>query len=261
VSKLSLHWEVRTEDQQEPSVIVGTVHLGDESCLLYWPLIEDRIKRYDRIYTESSLSAEASRTIQPWTLLPSEVRVEDYISPRRWAKMKVAIERFTKVDIDMMKRVHPLFILTAIQVGLTGQSQAPSLDQKIWDLAISLGKLTDGIESPLEQVEVLRSLDISFLYLHLVRVSKKMSTTRRQLKKLIEVYRSQDINKLYKMSKSSLGPDRRMLIDSRNIIIGQRILDKHANEPSFFSFGAGHLGGSTGVIRFLKQSGAQVQPI
>ena len=261
MSKPSLHWEVHTEDQQEPSFIVGTVHLGDPSCHLYWPLIEDRIKRYDRVYTESSLSEEASRIIQPWTLLPPEVRYEDYISPRRWSKMKVAIERFTKVDIDMMKRIHPLFILTAIQVGLLEQGRSPSLDQRIWDLAISLDKETDGIESPLEQVEVLRSLDISFLYLHLVRVSKKMSTTRRQLKKLIQVYRSQDINQLYKMSKSSLGPDRRKLIDSRNEIIGKRILDKHKDEPSFFSFGAGHLGGSTGVIRLLKHAGAQVKPI
>ncbi len=261
MSKTSLHWEVRTAGQVKPSFIVGTVHIGDERCHVYWPLISERIKVYDRVYTESSLSAEASRIIQPWTLLPPDVRYEDYISPRRWAKMTLAIERFTKVDIDMMKRVHPLFILTAIQVGMTRPSELPSLDQRIWDLAISLDKQVDGIESPLEQVDVLRSLDIGFLYLHLVRMSKKMSTTRRQFKKLIEVYQAQDINALYKMSKTSLGPDRRRLIDGRNTVIGQRILDQHRDEPSFFSFGAGHLGGSTGVIRYLKHSGAQLKPI
>ena len=220
MSKSSLHWEVRTKEQSEPSFIVGTVHLGHEACHVFWPLLSERIKSYHRIYTESSLSKEASLIIQPWTLLPAEVNLHEYISTRRWAKIQVAIERFTKVDINMMKKFHPLFILTAIQVGLSGQSEFPSLDQRIWDLAVSLDKEVDGIESPLEQVEVLRSMDIGFLYLHLVRISKKMSTTRKHLKKLIQVYTSQDIDALYKLSKSSLGPDRRLLIDQRNRIIG-----------------------------------------
>lgn len=257
----SLHWSFYTDQETTPSFICGTIHIGLERCSTYWPLISEFIQKYNRIYTESSLDPRVQVLLQPSTLLPEGVSVHDYISHRRWSKMRSQFIRFTKVDIDQLKMLHPLFILTTIQLELLGVRGQASLDQRIWNQATEEGKFKDGIESPQEQVFALKSMDLSALYLQLVRVSKRISGTRAQLNRLIDIYVSQDIHKMYKVTKRTMGNNKGSLIYKRNQVIGQRLLRLHKEEPSFFSFGAGHLAGHKGVLRYLKSEGAHIVPI
>jgi len=43
--------------------------------------------------------------------------------------------------------------------------------------------------------------------------------------------------------------------------MADRLMSMHAIEPSFFTFGAGHLSGGKGVLRLLKDKGAFICPL
>jgi len=237
------------------------MHLGVQACHKYWDLIATYIDQYHYIFTESSLDAEAGLYVQPFTILKDEDQYTQYISERRWEKMRSTFIKFTKVDIDTMRAIHPLFIMTAIQVGLLDDHQGAALDHRIWNHASTLGKEVKGIESPQEQVAILQSLDLKYMYLQLVRISKRMSSTRSSLYKMIKLYENQEIKKLQRLSFKSLGPDKEKLIHKRNPVMAKRLMDQHQKEPSFFSFGAGHLSGASGVLRSLKHAGAKIRPV
>jgi len=227
----------------------------------HWPTIKSQIELYKRIYTESSIGQQDITYLQPFTLLDDDCDIYDYVSPSRWDKMRSTFVKYCNIDIDKMKMFRPLFILAAIQSALVdGGGQTP-LDHMIWQYAEEHDKSTYGIESPQEQVAIMLQMDLNQQYLNLIRISKTITKTRSYINKLLKVYEAQDIHRLYKMSKDSLGMDRNLLINQRNDIMADRILDYHNYEPSFFSFGAGHLGGGNGVLRKLKQQGAYLTPL
>ena len=257
----SLFWSFATAERPEPSFLCGTIHLGTPECVRHWPLIQKYIDQYERIYTESSIGPEAVSFLQSFTLLDTDFDIRDYVTPRRWTKMRSTFVKYCDIDIDKMKMYRPLFLLAAIQSKLVDGSSATPLDHMIWQHADEQGKSTHGVESPQEQVEIMLQMDMRQQYLNLIRISKTITKTRSFIKKLLKTYEAQDIDRLYQMSKASLGVDRGLLIQSRNDVMANRIMNHHNDEPSFFSFGAGHLGGGSGVLRKLKQNGATIKPI
>lgn len=257
----SLFWTCSTEEGQKPSTIYGTIHLGTPECLRYIDEVKASINAYDRVYTESPLSIEDMQYAQAFAMLPEDVAISDYISARRWSKMRATFLKYTKVDIDKMRMFRPLFILAAIQSSLVNGAAEKPIDHQIWEYAQGQGKGVYGLESSQEQVDIMLKLDIAQQYLQLVQISKKISKTRAHISRLLQVYVDQDIIKMYKMSKSSLGIDRKALVQDRNHILANRVLSHHREQPSFFSFGAGHLAGGLGVLKLLKSKGAKISPV
>jgi Uncharacterized protein conserved in bacteria len=244
-----------------PSVIFGTIHLCTDETLHHWPQVQHIITQYDRIYTESSLFPEEQSSIRPHALLPSGQTYLDFISERRWVRMRKVFLKYCRLDIDLYKTLRPLMLSTAVQSALIKVHNDHSLDQMIWQEALHQNKKPAGIETIHEQIQILRSLDIKTHYQHLSQISRNISKTRRRLNRILRDYQAQKINKLYHISKQSLGTDRTQILIKRNEIMADRLMSMHAIEPSFFTFGAGHLSGGKGVLRLLKDKGAFICPL
>ena len=261
MNKKSLFWSFYTEQNRHPSIIFGTIHLSMPETDVHWDRVKRFIDQYPKTFTESSLSPDAAKLVQPFSLLPDGIHHLQYVSQRRWDKMREVFKKYCDLDLEELKIFRPLFILTQIQLKLLGATHGFPLDQKIWSYAKAEGKQTYGIESPEEQVKILQSLTIEGHYRQLVRMSKSISRTRVKLKKLISAYKEEDIQQMYRQSKYSLGKDRSLLLIQRNEIIAQRVFSQHQRESSFFTFGAGHLYGGKGVLKMLKHYGANVSPL
>lgn len=257
----SLFWKFNTSDNPEYSIIYGTIHLGTAECMAHWDRVEPYMAPYPTIYTESSLSPEDLNYQQPFTLLDSTIRLNDYVTPNRWAKMRKIFLKYCAFDLNDFRMFLPLFIAAQVQSSLIGATGQMALDYHIWNKGRSDGKEVQGIETAEEQVAILLALDLRQQYLNLIRISRHISATRKKLNKLLEIYKREDITAMYKLSKGSLGKDRSTLIGRRNHIMAQRLISRHNEGAAFFSFGAGHLAGGNGILRLVKQSGATVRSI
>lgn len=255
----SLFWELHTPQQNKPSVIFGTLHLGCDEVSLHWDKTKALIQSYNRVFTESPLDKESNDYSAQFALLGEE-HVYDYISPRRWRKMRTTFKKYLNVDIDQMKMLRPLFIMSMLQVNLM-KANGQAIDHRIWKFAEANHYTVNGIESAQEQVDILLQLSTQQHFRQLVAFSKNISKTRKSIKRLLKLYADEDIHALYKKSKGSLGVDKATLLNDRNVIMSDRIFNYHEEHPSFFSFGAGHLAGFQGVLQLLKAKGATLQPI
>ncbi len=256
-----MFWQITSSSDSKPSIVYGTIHLSTASCTIHWPRVEDYLNRYDHVFTESSLDREAALFVRPFMLLEEGLKVFDFITPEKWQKIRNIYIKYCGIDIDYLKMYRPIFIITQLQLSLMNAVDSPPIDQMIWDHAVQNECQLSGLESPHEQVEILKSLDIAGHYRFLVRMSKNISNTRKKLNDLIRAYGNEDIVRLYRLSKSTLGKDQSRLIAQRNELLARRIWDAHLRSPSFFSFGAGHLAGGHGVLRILKRLGATVTAI
>ena len=226
-----------------------------------WESIKSHIDDYPSIYTESSLDAKDHVYQQEFIFLPDPSIRSHFVADHRWHKMRNTFLKYYNLDIHHMAHVRPLFILSAIQQVIAGQSGGVSLDQRIWNYALANNKEVNGIETAQEQVEILLQLPLEDQYRHLVRFSKKISGHKSKLDKIITTYVDQNITQLYKLSKKSLGFNRNLLLQDRNQKMSERILAYHQQKSCFFSFGAGHLAGYKGILNILKKSGAHIAPV
>ncbi|MEL6122167.1 MAG: TraB/GumN family protein [Bacteroidota bacterium] len=256
----SIFWQLSTIDSPTASTIVGTMHLSGHDALAHWPYIETLIGHYHFIYTESSLSGDAQAFLQNHMMLPDGVSYQHYLTTNRWRRMRDTFIRYYQIDISLYERVHPLFVISMIQKKIL-DDDGLALDQMIWDTAGRSSKTVVGIETPEEQVEVLRQLSLRRQYRELCRLSLHVSGQVRKLRRLSKAYRHMDIYGLYKMSRDSIRAESRILLADRNLRMADRIWSWHHENPSLFSFGAGHLAGANGVLAILKRRGASLRAI
>ena len=259
--KQSLIWQYTTESSTRPSIIVGTIHLGGDVVADKWARLPYYIDQYTDIYTESSLSDEAQTYTSAYIQLPRHVDVFEMITKSRWDKMRATFLHYLGIDISRFERCHPIFLSSLLTTRLMGISHDLALDHKIWSFATAHHKSPRGIESTEEQIQTLLSIDLRYQYQQLIRFSKNVSKARRSVKTLLSAYQAEDLQALNRLSRQSLGPDRRHLLIDRNIRIADRIADYHSADASFFSFGAGHLYGATGVLKLLKEKGGSLKAL
>ena len=85
-----------------------------------------------------------------------------------------------------------------------------------------------------------------------------------QLKKLMEVYKTQDVDRLFDTTSSQLANEKEFharLLDERNISWIPKLEAAFKGMPTFVAVGAGHLGGKNGVIKLLRSKGYDVRPV
>ncbi len=92
-------------------------------------------------------------------------------------------------------------------------------------------------------------------------IAKNPKSFRRNVISMNELYRKGELPRLHKKAKRSLGKMRKPLLYDRNIIMAERIAEIIVNRSSFIAIGAGHLAGSKGVLRLLKQRGIKVSRV
>ncbi|HEX8358405.1 MAG TPA: TraB/GumN family protein, partial [Segetibacter sp.] len=78
-----------------------------------------------------------------------------------------------------------------------------------------------------------------------------------------EVYKKKDINQLYLLTtkEEEFGKYEGILLNDRNHNWIPVIGEQAKKVPTFFAFGAGHLGGEKGVISLLRKAGFTVEAV
>ena len=80
---------------------------------------------------------------------------------------------------------------------------------------------------------------------------------------MLEVYKQKDVAALYKLTTSDgdFGMYERDLLENRNQKWIKTITTQAETIPTFFAFGAAHLGGNQGIINLLRKEGYSIKPI
>jgi uncharacterized protein YbaP (TraB family) len=124
-------------------------------------------------------------------------------------------------------------------------------------------KSVTGLEEPEEQLALLNSIPTDSLVQDVINIINGKQEDPAEYDKLVDAYTAQDLPRICDLIKSDKNSitDLNAFLDERNKKWIGRMAAKMGTQRVFFAVGAGHLGGSNGVITLLKKAGYTVTPV
>ncbi len=259
--KNSLLWQITGDKLPGISYLFGTMHVRDERAFSLIAALQEKIDVCAAIATEINLD-EAEHGILPTDmLLPGGKSLTDFYPPKKYAKIKRVLQKYFDFDLDPVRHFLPIMITNMLSEKILSDERDVNLDRYLWEYAARQEKVTLGVESTREQVEILHKIPMDYQLQSLRDVTKNVSSFRKQHTKLTEMYLRQDVRQLYKSTKKSLGKMRSLMLYDRNAIMAERI-NRMAHEQTIFAaVGAAHLAGKKGVVKRLQDLGLRVKPV
>jgi len=256
MTKQSLLWELSLNGGTK-SYLFGTMHVKDNRAFKHIERAKNAMYKCTLFKTEINLE-EAKQKMNPSSyLLGDSKTISNLLGVKKFSKFRKVILRSMKLDLNHYDNFLPLIIVNKLAEMVLNEDNHETLDAFLWSEATNLKLLCDGLETLEEQVDILNSLDIEVQINMLKKVAKNISKFKKSIQKTGDLYVKEDITQLYKKTKKSLGPFRKIMLYQRNELMANRIF-AHSDKSCFYAIGAAHLAGNKGVISILKKKGLKL---
>jgi len=260
-NKKSLLWRIRKEGLPGDSYLFGTMHVRDEMAFVFEDAAKEKILECDAFAIEVNLE-EADLNLTEFSMdLPEGQTLSNLISRKKYEKIQKMLRKYSGMDLIQFDKSLPIMVTNLLTDLILSKDRMVSLDHSLWQFAKEHEKITLGIETLQEQIEVMFKIPIDYQIKNLISVAKDYKKYRKEVMSLAKLYGSADVQKIFKKAKKSSGKLRKMMLFDRNEVMANRISQMIEDQTMVCAVGAAHLGGKKGVIRLLKLQGFQLKPV
>lgn len=265
----SLLWKISGNGIEEPSYLFGTVHSADKEVLSVDSTILQLIRSSDMFTGELDMSGGMGDMmgLDFSAFMMQGKKLEDlYDNPEDYKTVDEHITKHLGGMGAMIKKFKPFFIMVTIEeVAVKDTSDGDLfLDMHLQDYASSHDVEIKGLETMQEQMELFNAISLEQQAQLLLEQARDGVDFRKERSKLIQLYLSQDIEKLYQHTteeSSEVDNFQEKFIDQRNEQMASKIASLIKDKTVFNTFGAAHLAGEKGIINLLKAKGFEVTPM
>ncbi len=264
----SLLWKITGNGLKQPSYLYGTVHFIPLTHFFVTNAVAEAFKSSKILATENAafmryIPRQVWREKNQQQFLPGEQTVADYLSEADFAELQTYMRKGLRIKNPAYRaylRLKPNYLAGALLGRLHPQATGYELVfLKQARLRNTRGQymLYEGLEEPKQTFAALDSLQ------HLYRMEELMQGIRdgfADYHNLLQLYRAQDIEAMYEASVKD-GRLHQILVVDRNQAWMRKLRKLIHSQPTFVAVGAAHLGGPTGLIELLTESGYTLQPV
>lgn len=271
----SVFWKITGNGLKKPSYLYGTIHLIPKKEYEMPVAVREALDHTKRVTFEIDMKELTSMSTQMGLMtkafMPGNKTIKDLLSPEDYAFVKQKMKD-RGLPGGMMERMKPMFLSTMLSSDDDGQqtfgnSAMTSVEMEVYKAARNRKLETAGLETTAYQMAIFDSIPYSAQAKMLVdglRSTEADSTGGNQLEQMIKLYHVQDINAMQNMIEDEgegLSDYEDILLKRRNTNwipeMGKFMRDK----PTLFAVGAGHLGGTGGVVALLRKAGYRVDAV
>ncbi|MEN9988400.1 MAG: hypothetical protein RLZZ585_1439 [Bacteroidota bacterium] len=247
---------------KQDSYIFGTIHTMPKEDFEMPKKVLDAIKSSATIALEIELDMSLTEKIElaKMTLLPNGETLKNYMSDSSYVKLKkYCMDTLTwkESKFEQYSHMKPFFFSSVVLQEKIGKQK--SFEMEFDKLAKKYKKPLIGLETVMYQMETIDRVSIKD-QLQFMDDFSNMS----EFDVMFKLYEKEDINGLYQMisEETDMLPEfNHWFLDVRNANWIPVIEKQISKEATFIAVGAGHLGGTNGVLELLKQHGYTVTGI
>ena len=260
----SLLWEITAPGQSRPSYLFGTIHLICPADFSLSDSLKIAVTKTEQVALEIDMDDPAMMATMMKTMnMKDGNELKKLVSETEYSKIAQFYKDSVGIGLTMFEKAKP-FVLMGPLFNSVLACQPQSYEMSLVELAGKQKSEVIGLETLEEQMAIFDTIPYKDQMKMIVMMIDSLPQARKEFKDLIALYKKQDVNELYQMTRKSSfgmeGNDEVMLFD-RNKKWIPRIRKMMTEKPTFFAVGAAHLGGDKGVIALLRKEGYKVRAI
>ncbi|HEY0046568.1 MAG TPA: TraB/GumN family protein [Flavobacterium sp.] len=260
----SLLWKITGKDLKEPSYLFGTMHIMCDATLD--PATLKALDATKQVYLEMDMDdPNLQAELMGGIMMKDGKTMSSMMSEDDFKLLDKLMTEKMGTSAAMFNSVKPIMLSTMMIPSLI-ECPPQSIEGEIVKVAGLQKEEVLGLETIQDQLAIFDAVPYQTQVDELMRsVRDGFAADKKEMLKMIEVYKSADLNAMLKMMDES--PNKLssgfqdVLLTGRNKKWIPKIEEIAKATPTFFGVGAAHLGGENGVIALLKKKGYKVEPV
>jgi uncharacterized protein YbaP (TraB family) len=263
----ALLYEITGPGISKPSYLYGTFHLVCPADLNITDATKKAIDSTRQVYLELDMDDPALMQGMMKTMMMTDGKnLKGLLKPDDYTVLDNYLKQKLNMNLAQMGTMKPIALLSLLYMTVL-PCQPASYDLTFAQMAAKDKKEVLGLETLDAQLAALNKIPVQEQLKGLVDMARKPEQAKKEFNDLLTAYKAHDLNKMMAMMKTSQfgGGDLTQFEDS---LLGERnanwipVIEKAAKEkPTFFAFGAGHLGTPKGVVNLLRKKGYTVKAV
>ncbi len=260
----SLLWEISGNNLKRPSYLFGTIHLFCTGDFTAGDSLKSRLLASEKLVLELDMTdPELIPALMQSMMMKDGTTLRALLSGHEYGKIERFFADSVGFNITAFSNSKP-FLLTSLLFSHILQCSPQSMEEQLTSLAGENGIAVAGLETAQEQAALFDLIPYRTQAEMVLRTIDSMHVAREEFSGLLDLYRSQDIQKIYEyVSKSQFdfnGFENILLTDRNRRWVSQ--IEKFLPETSsFIAVGAAHLGGEEGLVELLRNKGYKLSPV
>ncbi|GAB4040524.1 TraB/GumN family protein [Spirosoma gilvum] len=262
----ALLYKVTGPGLAQPSYLYGTFHMVCPTDLVISDEAKKALSDAQQVYLELDLDDPAMMGgMMKAAMMTNGKTAKDYLSADDYKLLESYLKQKMNMNLAQLGMMKPIGLLSLMYMGILNCEPA-SYDLTFMQMAQKDKKEVLGLESLEAQMAALDKIPLEVQFKSLVDMARKPDDASKEFHEFLTAYKAHDLAKLMKQMKTSqfdagMNEFEGDLLEKRNTS-WIPVIEKAAKEkPTFFAFGAGHLGNEAGVINLLRKKGYTVTPV
>lgn len=260
----SLLWEISGNGLKQPSYLFGTIHMICKEEFLLSEIVKQKFSSSKQVYLELDMDdPKLQATMMKEMQLPNNETLKSKLGEINFKKLDSFLKKELKMNLVMFDKFKPMMVMSLLAQRLPSCPQMESYEMNFVKMASEQKKELLGLEKVEDQLDVFDAIPDSLEIRSIMNIVNDFDTQRKEFTRMSIIYKSQDLDALYQLMVES--PE---MMDSQELLLDRRnrnwipIMEPAMKKAStFFAVGAGHLGGSQGVLELLRKQGYKVKAI
>lgn len=259
----NLLWQIDHPDWKSPSYIFGTIHLIGEADF-FWPTgLDSCFGRTKQMALEVDMDDPSQMGLMlTGSMMKDRTKLSSLIDSAAFQRLNTFFQDSIHMPVTMLQQMKPM-LLSSMFYPLMVEGELKSYETELLKKAKQADMEILGLESMADQLGMLDSIPYIDQAEGLVAMVDSFSQHKAQLRALVDVYVSQDIQALYELmsAEEDMAEHEDVMLSNRNQRWIPVMMESSGSLPTFYAVGAGHLAGEQGVLNLLNQAGCTLRPI
>ncbi len=264
----ALLWKISGRGLKQASYLLGTIHLIPKEKFGLSEATRQTLDRVSRIAFEIDLKEMGGPglfKVMNKTFMSGGQTLRDLLPEGDYALVREQVSQRSMLPMSTLERMKPMFVASMLEnkgEGLGNSSSMTSVEIELYRLARKRQLATAGLETMEYQLSLFDSIPYALQARMLVDQLRQQSNASDEFAQMVALYQQKDLQAMEAMTRKSFSDEpilQEALIYRRNrdwIPVMERMMHE---QPTFFAVGAGHLGGTQGVIALLRKAGYRVE--
>ena len=260
----TLLWEISGNGLQQPSYLFGTIHMICKEDFLISEIVKQKFNSSKRVYLELDMDdPQLQVTLMQQMQLPSKETLKNKLGESNFKKLDSFLQKEMSMNLVMFDKFKPMMVMGLLAQRLLPCASMESYEMNFVKMASEQKKELLGLEKVEDQLGVFDAIPDSLEIRSIMNMVNDFDAQKKEFTRMSAIYKSQDLEALYQLMVESpeMMGSQELLLDRRNRNWIPVMESAMKNTSTFFAVGAGHLGGSQGVLELLRKQGYMVKGI